>query len=371
MSFDIPSSILPVDGRFGSGPSKVRDTQLAAITAASSPMGTSHRQVPVKSVVASIQEGLRELFSLPDGYEVLLGNGGASLLWDAIAFTVAEKRVQAATFGEFSSKAAKAVAKVPWIDSVDIREAPAGEIALCTPAEGVDTYLYPHNETSTGAFSPVQRIGKDSGALTVVDGTSSAGGTLVDISETDLYYFSPQKCFGADGGLWIAFASPAALERIERLSRDRWVPDILNLQLAADNSRKNQTLNTPAIATLLMIDEQVQWMLAAGGLAEMARRTQESSNLVYTWAENRADATPFVRNPEFRSPVVATIDFDDVVPTTAISAFLRTHGVVDIFPYRSLGRNQFRIGTFPSVEYDDVEALLRSIDWAIDAGVGA
>ena len=365
MSIQIPDELLPADGRFGSGPSKVRAVQLSSLTAIDSPMGTSHRQGPVKDVVARIQEGLRTLFSLPDGYEVMLGNGGASLLWDAIAFTVADRHVQAATFGEFSAKAASASAKVPWIDAVDIQRAEPGQVASCVSDDDVDTYLYPHNETSTGAISPVRRFGNPS-TLTVVDGTSCAGGVVVDISATDLYYFSPQKCFGSDGGLWLAFASPAALERIERLSRERWVPDILNLQLAADNSRKNQTLNTPAIATLLMIDQQVQWMLAEGGLTAMAARSRAASDLIYRWAEARPDATPFVSEPQFRSPVVATIDFDDSVDTAAISRLLRDNGVVDIDPYRSLGRNQFRFGTFPSVEYDDVVALLRSIDWAIE-----
>jgi phosphoserine aminotransferase len=368
MNLQIPAELLPTDGRFGSGPSKVRAAQLRSIVAPASPMGTSHRKAPVKNLVANIKEGMRELFSLPDGYKVVLGNGGASLLWDAIAFTLAERHVQAATFGEFSRKAARAVGKVPWIERVDVREAPPGSVALCSPADGVDTYLYPHNETSTGALSPVRRIGSD--ALTVVDATSAAGGVLADISRTDVYYFSPQKCFGADGGLWIAFFSPAALERVERLAAQRWVPDMLNLQLAVQNSRKDQTLNTPAIATLLMIDSQIHWMLNAGGLKEMARRTAASSRLVYSWAEERDFATPFVAQAEYRSPVVATIDFDSSIDTAAISRFLRQAGIVDIDPYRSLGRNQFRFGLFPNVEYDDVAALLRSIDWAIESGIG-
>lgn len=371
MSMQIPPTLLPDDGRFGSGPSKVRAASLARVCSPHSPMGTSHRQAPVKNVVASIQEGLSELFSLPEGYEVVLGNGGASLLWDAIAFTVAHRRVQAATCGEFSTKAARAVGKVPWVDEVQTISAEAGSVALCEEAAGIDTYLYAQNETSTGAYTPVYRASTTPGALTIVDGTSSAGGTPVDLSLTDLYYFSPQKCFGADGGLWIAIASPAALERIASLAAERWVPDILNLQLAVTNSRKHQTLNTPAIATLLMVDAQIHWMLESGGLAEMAARSQRSSQLIYTWAESRLETSPFVSVPEFRSPVVATIDCDDSVNTQAISALLRSNGVVDIDPYRSLGRNQFRVGTFPAVEYDDVAALIRTLDWAIDARVGA
>lgn len=369
MTQKIPESLLPSDGRFGSGPSKVRAAQLAAITD-SSPMGTSHRQSAVRGVVAEIQEGLAELFGLPEGYEVLLGNGGASLLWDAIAFCVAKEHTQAAVFGEFSSKAARAVAKVPWVDAADTVEAPVGQVALCEEADGVDTYIYPHNETSTGAVSPVRRIGAAPEALTLVDGTSIAGGVQIDVSQTDMYYFSPQKCFGADGGLWLSFASPAALERIERLAAERWVPDILNLQLAARNSAKNQTLNTPSLANLLMIAEQVRWMLAEGGLEAMGARTKASSSAIYAWAEARPFASPFVARPADRSPVVATIDFDDTVDASAVSAFLRDNGIVDIDPYRSLGRNQLRIGVFPAVDPADVEALLACIDWAVEHGVG-
>lgn len=369
MTEKIPAALLPADGRFGSGPSKVRAAQLEAIVAPTTPMGTSHRQSAVRGLVAEIQAGLSELFNAPDGYEVLLGNGGASLLWDAIAFCVAAERTQAAVFGEFSGKAARAVAKVPWVSEAQVIEAPAGEVAACQARSGIDTYLYPHNETSTGALSSVRRIdGED--ALTLVDGTSIAGGTLVDLGETDMYYFSPQKCFGADGGLWLSFASPAALERIERLTAERWVPDILNLQLAVNNSRKNQTLNTPALATLLMVAEQVRWMLAEGGLEAMAARTTASSKAIYSWAQARDFTTPFVANEADRSPVVATIDFDDAVDASAISAFLRENGILDIDPYRSLGRNQLRIGVFPAVETADVEALLACIDWAVDHGIG-
>ncbi|MBE6484886.1 MAG: phosphoserine transaminase [Actinomycetaceae bacterium] len=375
MRTTIPAHLLPADGRFGSGPSKVRPEQLARVADAASPMGTSHRQAPVKSLVGQIRAQLAELFHLPDGYEIMLGNGGASLVWDAIAFTAVESRAQAAVFGEFSTKAARAVGRVPWAE-VDIQSAEPGRLARCVDRseedDAVDTYLYPQNETSTGVLSPVTRYGRGSGshqhpgALTLVDATSSAGGVTVDITQTDLYYFSPQKCFGADGGLWIAVASPAAIERIERLGSTRWVPDILNLELALHNSRKDQTLNTPSVANLLLIAEQTEWMLSSGGLDAMAERTATSSALIYDWAEKRPEATPFVANAAHRSPVVATIDFDESVDTRAISALLRENGIVDIDPYRSLGRNQFRFGTFPNVEPDDVAALLACIDWAIE-----
>lgn len=369
MSVQIPSDLLPHDGRFGSGPSKVRAAQIARLSDPTAPIGQSHRSAPVKSIVGSIRSGISELFNLPAGYEVVLGNGGASLLWDAIAFSVVESRAQAATFGEFSAKAARASAKVPWVEAVELVQADPGSIALCQTTDGIDTYLYPQNETSTGVLSPVSRFGGPD-ALTVVDGTSSAGGVLVEIASTDIYYFSPQKCFGSDGGLWIAVMSPRAIERIERLTSERWVPDVLNLKLAIDNSRKDQTLNTPAVSNLLMIAQQLSWMIESGGLAAMNARTASSSSLVYKWAEARPDATPFVSDPTYRSQVVTTIDFDDGVATPAISAFLRNAGVVDIDPYRSLHRNQFRISTFPNVELSDVQALLACIDWAIEAGIG-
>lgn len=366
MTTRIPAHLLPADGRFGSGPSKIRPAQLAHLVDPSVPTGTSHRQKPVKHVVGNIRRQLTDLFSLPDGYEVILGNGGASLLWDALTFTVVAERAQAAVFGEFSGKVVKALAHAPWLEAVDVRRATPGNVALCESAPGIDTYLYAHNETSTGALSPVRRFGNE-GALTVVDATSAAGGVRVDISQTDLYYFSAQKCFGADGGLWLALASPAALDRIDRLSRERWIPDILNLQLAVDNSRKDQTLNTPALTTLFLVDSQLEWMLGHGGLEAMAARCDASSSAIYEWAESRSDAKPFVSEPAFRSSVVTTIDFDESVNTQAISALLRENGIVDIDPYRSLGRNQFRIGTFPSVELNDVRSLLSCIDWAIDA----
>lgn len=354
---------LPRDGRFGSGPSKVRPEQIAAIQ--SPPMGTSHRQTGVREVVASIQIGLAELFRLPEGYEVLLGNGGASALWDAMSFALVESSAQCAVVGEFSGKAARALKRAPWLNTPDIRRAEPGQVVQCESAPDIDAYVYAHNETSTGALTPLRRFGEES-ALTLVDGTSVAGGIDVDISAADFYYFSPQKCFGADGGLWLALASPAALERIERLSGQRWIPDFLNLQLAVTNSRKAQTLNTPAVATLLMLANQIDWILAQGGLPAMEERTRLSSGIIYSWAEERSFANPFVA-AEYRSPVVCTIDFSDDVDAAAIARELRQHSIVDIEPYRSLGRNQLRISTFPAIEADDVRALLAAIDAVVDS----
>lgn len=357
---------LPADGRFGSGPSKVREAQVHAITA--SPLGTSHRKQPVKNLVGNIREGMRELFALPEGYEVLLGNGGATALWDAIPFTLVEKRAQCAVIGEFSSKAAKELSAAPWLESVDVLRSEPGSMILNHQQEGVDAYLYAHNETSTGAMSPLARYGiapvsgGDGGALTIVDGTSIAGGKVFDAKNVDFYYFSPQKCFGSDGGLWIALASPAALERIERLAKERWVPDFLNLQLAVNNSRKDQTLNTPAVATIAMLADQVQWMLDGGGLAGMEARSTVSSAAVYSWAAERPYAQPFVQQEEYRSVTVTTTDFDDAISVPEILAQLREAGMVDVDPYRSLGRNQLRIATFPAIETDDVLKLLSCID---------
>ena len=357
---------LPHDGRFGSGPSKVRPEQVDAIAA--SPLGTSHRKPPVKNLVGEIREGLHELFHLPEGYEVLLGNGGATALWDAIPFALVEHRAQAAVIGEFSRKAAKEVNNAPWLDDADIRAVEPGQMILNEPHEGIDTYLYAHNETSTGAMSPLQRygtppvVGGDGGALTLVDGTSIAGGLVFDPSNVDFYYFSPQKCFGSDGGLWIALASPAALERIERLTSERWVPDFLNLSIAAKNSRKNQTYNTPSLATIAMLANQVHWMLDNGGLTGMQARSQESSQLVYTWASERPFAHSFIEDPEYRSVTVTTTDIDEAISVPELSQKLRAMGLVDIDPYRSLGRNQLRIATFPAIDPCDIAALLECID---------
>lgn len=362
----LPDTLLPQDGRFGSGPSKVRASQVSAVTAA--PLGTSHRKPAIKNIVGQIREGMAELFQLPDGYEVILGNGGASAVWDAIAFTLVESRAQAAVIGEFSGKAAKAVSKAPWLEPAEVIAVEPGQMVTNELRDGIDAYLYAHNETSTGAMSPLRRygtapvVGGDGGALTLVDGTSIAGGLVFDSSNVDFYYFSPQKCFGSDGGLWLACASPAALERIERLSGQRWVPDFLNLQLAVNNSRKNQTLNTPALATIAMLADQVEWMIAEGGLAAMEARCRANSDLVYEWAAARPFASSFISAPEYRSVTVTTTDFDESISAAEISAKLRQMGILDIDPYRSLGRNQLRIAAFPAIDSADVAALLECID---------
>lgn len=352
----IPRELLPSDGRFGSGPSRIPASHLSLDP---SWMGTSHRKAPVKSVVGSIREGLTHLFDLPDGYEIALGNGGASLLWDAIPFCLVEDRAKATTFGQFSEKAASAINKNPFVASPVVTKIEAGSASLPEAEPGIDTYLYPHNETSTGAMVPVKRIGEGE-ALTVVDGTSSAGGVLFDPSQADVYYFSPQKAFASDGGLWVAALSPAAIDRIARLTAERWVPDILNVQLALKNSRQNQTLNTPALATLHLLNEQLTWMLEQGGLAAMDQRTKELSGLIYDWAEQTEWAHPFVEE-QYRSQVVATIDVD--LDASEISTICRASGIVDIDSYRGLGRNQLRVATFPATEPGDVRALLESLTW--------
>ena len=384
MNIEIPSDLLPREGRFGSGPSRPRTGLPASLGGAEGFIGTSHRQAPVKALVRRIREGLAELFDAPAGYEVILGNGGASLVWDAIAFTGVRRRAQAAVFGEFTRKAAAAVAHAPWACCATV-EAAAGGVALCDDGAGrgrgegaeagatdegageqepVDAYMYAHNETSTGAMSPVRRFGRGQ-ALTFVDATSSAGGVAVDVGETDLYYFSPQKCFGAEGGLWLALASPAALARFEELAGERYVPDILNLHLAAANSRADQTLNTPSIVNLAIVASQADWMLESGGLAAMDARCRRSSGILYEWAERSDFAAPFVP-PQWRSPVVAAIDIDEAIPADGLRRALRANGILDVDPYRSLGRNQLRVATFPNVEADDVEALTACIDYVAE-----
>nr|WP_241429398.1 phosphoserine transaminase [Agrococcus sp. ARC_14] len=355
---------MPADGRFGCGPSKVRPEQVARLQSSLGLLGTSHRQAPVKSLVRSVREGLAELFSLPEGYEVLLGNGGSTAFWDAAAFGLIERRSHHLTFGEFGAKFGKAAA-APWLEAPSIADAAPGSRPMLEPVEGVDVVAYPHNETSTGVFHPVVRGQAD--ALTVVDATSAAGGLAVDIAESDLYYFAPQKNFAADGGLWLALASPAAIERIERIAGSgRYIPEFLSLQQAVTNSRLDQTLNTPALTTLLLLDEQIQWMLAGGGLDAMAARTAESSSTLYSWAAGRAEATPFVTDPAHRSNVVVTIDFDESVDAAALAKALRANGVVDTEPYRKLGRNQLRVATFAAIEPSDVVQLTRCLDFLLD-----
>ncbi len=364
----IPDDLKPADGRFGSGPSKVRPEQIQAVVDASDPssghtvMGTSHRQGPVKFVVASLRNGLAELLQLPDGYEIILGNGGTHACWDGLVAGFIEQQSLHATFGEFSSKFAKGVASAPFLADPIVVESEVGTHPTVTSVDGVDTYALTHNETSTGVMMPVLRPSAE--GLVVVDATSAAGGLRVDVAECDVYYFSPQKSLASDGGLWIAAVSPAAIERIESraAASDRWIPPFVDLKAALDNSRKDQTLNTPALATLIMADNQVQWFCHQGGLDFSAGRSEASAAILYGWADAHSMATPFVSDPSVRSNVVGTIDFDDSVDASAVAAVLRANGIVDTDPYRKLGRNQLRIAMFPAVDPDDVAALTACID---------
>ncbi|KAA9394709.1 phosphoserine transaminase [Kocuria coralli] len=367
----IPDHLLPADGRFGSGPSKVREDQVGALARAGRGLlGTSHRQAPVKDAVGRIREGLGDFLQLPEGYEILLGMGGATAFWDSAAFGLVREKAQHAAFGEFGAKFASVTDGAPFLAPSTIRTAEPGTRTQVLAEEGVDVYAWPQNETSTGVMAPVRRpdgveraVPGSRGPLVVVDATSAAGGAAVDLQETDVYYFSPQKNFASDGGLWFGAFSPAAIERIEEISASgRWIPDFLSLHSALENSRKNQTYNTPGLAGLVMLDDQVRWLNEQGGMAWAAARTKDSSDRVYTWAEASDLATPFVTRPEDRSTVVTTVDFHDDVDAAAISAALRAHGVVDVEPYRKLGRNQLRIATFTAVEPDDVSALLACID---------
>jgi phosphoserine aminotransferase len=364
---DIPADLLPGDGRFGSGPSKVRLEALAALEATGTALlGTSHRQAPVRSVVGRVRSGLRELFSLPDGYEVVLGNGGTTAFWDAATFCLIERRSQHLSFGEFSSKFAAAAAAAPHVEAPDVIEAPPGTHPDPVARPGIDLYALTHNETSTGVAMEVRRPAGAEG-LVAVDATSGAGGLRVDATQFDAYYFAPQKSFAADGGLWLALLSPAAVERVERLAAgDRWVPAFLDLAVALDNSRKDQTYNTPSLATLFLLAEQVAWMLERGGLEWAASRCDRSADILYGWAEATAYAEPFVAKPDERSHVVGTVDLDSAVDAATVSAVLRANGVVDTESYRKLGRNQLRVALFPAIEPDDVAALTRCIDYVAE-----
>ncbi|ALU39481.1 phosphoserine aminotransferase [Kocuria flava] len=364
----IPQHLLPADGRFGAGPSKVRPEQVEAVRRAGERLlGTSHRQAPVRALVGSVREGLAQFLRLPEGYEVLLGLGGATAFWDAAAFGLVERRAQHLVFGEFGAKFAQATGRAPFLAGSTVLEAAPGTRSRPRAEEGVDVHAWPQNETSTGVAAPVVRPeGAADDALVLVDATSAAGGTAVDLAETDVYYFSPQKNLGSDGGLWLGTFSPAAVERIERIdASDRWIPDFLRLGTALENSRKDQTYNTPALATLVMLDEQLRWLNDRGGMDWAAARTAESSGRVYAWAEDSAFATPFVAHPEERSTVVTTVDLDASVDAAAVAAVLRAHGVVDVDPYRKLGRNQLRIATFVAIEPDDVSALLACVDHVV------
>ncbi|MER2134780.1 MAG: phosphoserine transaminase [Arthrobacter sp.] len=365
----IPADLLPKDGRFGAGPSKVRPEQIQALSSAGAKLlGTSHRQAPVRNLVGSVREGLSALFRAPEGYEVILGVGGSTAFWDIASFGLVENKAQHLSFGEFGSKFAAATNKAPFLAASSIIKAEPGTRPEAAAEEGVDVYAWPQNETSTGVAAPVRRVaGADADSLVLIDATSAAGGLDVDLAEADVYYFAPQKNFASDGGLWLGMFSPAALERAARINAsDRWIPDFLNLQTAVDNSRLNQTYNTPSLSTLVTLDAQIQWLNSNGGLDFAAARTADSAGRIYSWAEKSGVASPFVARAEDRSNVIATIDFDDSIDAAAIAKTLRANGVVDVEPYRKLGRNQLRIATFVAIEPDDVSALLQCIDYVIE-----
>ena len=359
----IPEDLLPADGRFGSGPAKVRPEALEYLSLRGDIMGTSHRQAPVRGLVQSVQEMLAELFSLPEGYEVVLGNGGSTVFWDMAVTSLIETRSAHGVFGEFSRKFATAASKAPHLDAPEIFEAEPGSVALPDPTDA-DVHAWAHNETSTGAAAPVERIGN---GLVLIDATSAAGGIDADISATDVYYFAPQKNFSSDGGLWLAFASPAAIERAERVEASgRWVPESLSFTTAVKNSRQHQTLNTPALATLLLLEDQLGWMLDLGGMPAVAERCRQSTDTLYAWAEARDYASPFVSLAAHRSPVVATIDLAETVDAKQVISTLRSNGIVDVDPYRALGRNQLRIGCYASADPEDVVALTECVDYVVE-----
>jgi phosphoserine aminotransferase len=369
MSIIIPSELKPVDGRFGCGPSKIRPEALAALSASgNSILGTSHRQKPVKNVVKRVREGLTSLFNLPEGYEVVLGNGGSTAFWDIATFGLIQERSQHLVFGEFSSKFAAASKEAPFLGEPTVIKAEPGSHPMAVAEAGIDVYALTHNETSTGVAMPILRPAGTEGALVLVDATSAAGGLMVDAKEFDTYYFAPQKSFASDGGLWIAIMSPAAIARAEKIKAEgRWVPAFFDLGIAIENSRLDQTYNTPALVTLMLLAEQIEWMNANGGLSFAAGRSTKSSDILYTWAEKTSYTTPFVTDVAMRSKVVGTINFDDAIDATKIAAALRENGIVDTEPYRKLGKNQLRIGMFPAVDPSDVEALTKCIDHVVAA----
>ncbi len=367
----IPDELKPGDGRFGSGPSRIRPEQLARLASeGAAVMGTSHRQAPVKQLVASIRAGLTELFSLPDGYEVALGNGGTTAFWDAATCGLVRERALHLTYGEFSSKFAACTRQAPFLSDSIVVSADPGDAPAPVSDPAADVIAWAHNETSTGVMLPVGRPAGSADALVLIDATSGAGGLPVDVADADVYYFAPQKGFASDGGLWLALLSPAALARIAELDQarpgGRWMPDFLSLTTALENSRKDQTYNTPAIATLFLLADQIEWMLAGGGLDAMVARTIASSGHLYGWAEASPHATPFVADAAKRSLVVGTIDFDEAVDAAALAATLRANGIVDVEPYRKLGRNQLRVAMFPATDPADVQALTASIDWVLE-----
>ncbi|MCS3781032.1 phosphoserine transaminase [Tsukamurella ocularis] len=368
MTIEIPAALKPVDGRFGCGPSKVRPEQLQSLVdTGASVFGTSHRQAPVKNVVGRVREGLKDLFSLPEGYEVVLGNGGTTAFWDAAAFGLIRERSQHFTYGEFSNKFASVAKGNPFIGDPIVVSSDPGSAPELVADGTVDLIGWAHNETSTGVAVPVSRLAGSENALIAIDATSGAGGLPVNVADTDVYYFAPQKCFAADGGLWVALMSPAALARVEEIKASgRYTPEFLSLPIAVDNSSKNQTYNTPALATLLLFADQIEWINGNGGLDWAVGRTKDSSDRLYQWAEASEFATPFVADPALRSQVVGTIDFDDTIDAAAVAKTLRANGIVDTEPYRKLGRNQLRIGMFPAIDPEDVTALTKCIDFVVE-----
>ena len=365
----IPADLLPADGRFGSGPSKVRQAQIDALAGVwQSYLGTSHRQKTVKSQVGRLRTGLAQLFSLPEGYEVVLGNGGSTAFWDIAAFGLIRDRAQFLTFGEFGAKFASGVKAAPFLGEPTICKSEPGTAPAFVAEAGIDAYCTPHNETSTGVAIPPMRVaGADADSLMIIDATSASGGLMVDIAQTDTYYFAPQKCLASDGGLWLAAVSPAAIERIERIGASgRWIPESLSLTTALDNSRKDQTYNTPALATVFLAVQQVEWVNENGGLHFAASRSDRSAEIMYSWAEDSSYASPFVTNPDERSHVVATIDFDDSVSADEVNKVLRANGIVDTDSYRKLGRNQIRVAMFPAIDPEDVEALTKCVDYVVE-----
>ena len=366
---EIPKTLRPSDGRFGCGPSKIRPAALNALAATGdSILGTSHRQTPVKNVVRRVREGLSSLFALPEGYEVLLGNGGSTAFWDIATFGLIESRSQHLVFGEFSSKFAVAAKEAPFLGEPTVIKSEPGTHPLAAPEKGIDVYALTHNETSTGVSMPIRRPAGTEGALILVDGTSGAGGLALDAKEFDTYYFAPQKSFASDGGLWLALMSPAAISRAAKIKAEgRWVPAFFDLQTALENSRLDQTYNTPAVATLILLAEQIEWMNENGGLAFSAGRSADSASRLYAWAEKTSYTTPFVSDPQMRSNVVGTINFDDSIDAMRVASVLRANGIVDTEPYRKLGKNQLRIGMFPAVEPSDIDALTSCIDFIVSA----
>ncbi len=369
-ALQIPTDLLPADGRFGAGPSKIQTSHLDALAATGSTlMGTSHRQAPVREVVGRVREGLAAFFDLPDGHQVVLGNGGATAFWDIACFGLIREKSQHLSFGEFSAKFATSVEKAPWLAEPSVVASDPGTRPEPVAEDGVDTYAWAHNETSTAVMAPVVRPeGIDDDDLVLVDATSGAGGLPVDLNQVDAYYFAPQKCFASDGGLWIALLSPRALARVEEIAAsDRYIPPFFDLPTAIDNSSKNQTYNTPGVATIFLMAEQLDWMNANGGLSGMVERTTASSDALYGWAEKTSYTTPYVTDPDHRSLVIGTVDFDDAISADAVAATLRANGIVDTEPYRKLGRNQLRIAMYPAIDPSDVEALTRCVDYVVDS----